>query len=409
MEVARGVSRSHFCVRIPETTMKRVLLVDDSPEGRLPAVRELQRALADGEVVEVSDIDAFYAEIRDDSFDVVVTECRVGDMTWIDVFDAAKARDPYRPVVVFAATATLDDAVAAMKRGVDDYVVKAPDGFGRLTNAVAAASARAARRRTADQEQRQYAQERERLLAAADAANRAKDEFLAILSHELRTPLTSILGWARVLRAKAVVPPEVDRAIGVIERNARAMTALVDQLLDVAVIVAGRLELRLEPLDLGPVIQAALDGSAPAAEAKRIALAVAAPADGLVLQADAPRLVQAFENLVSNAVKFTPAGGQVSVQWRREAERVEVDVSDSGPGIPPAVRERVFMRFWQADSSATRAHGGLGIGLAIAKHVVEAHGGTIAVASPGRLGGATFVVRLPLAGPGERAAGRPRR
>jgi PAS domain S-box-containing protein len=237
---------------------------------------------------------------------------------------------------------------------------------------------------------------RERLARAeAEKANRAKDEFIATVSHELRTPLNAVLGWARLLRTGKLDADAMARAVEAIERSAGTQARIVDDLLDVSRIVRGKLKLDVRPVELVPVIEAAIDTVRPAAAAKGIAIAASlAPKAGPVA-GDPGRLQQVVWNLLSNAIKFTPQGGRVEVRLEQAQDLVRIQVADTGPGIDPDFLPHVFERFRQADQSSTRAHGGLGIGLAIVRHLVEAHGGTVAVESPGRGGGATFAVELP--------------
>jgi signal transduction histidine kinase len=261
-------------------------------------------------------------------------------------------------------------------------------------------------------ERKQAEQERARLLvreqaarAEAEAANRAKDEFLATLSHELRTPLTAILGWARLLRAGNLPAGTVGGALETIERNAKSQSQLIDDLLDVSRIVTGKLRLDTRPVEIGRVIEAAVESVRPAARAKNIRLEVELGPLGGPLLGDAGRLQQVAWNLLSNAVKFTPEGGRVGVLLRRAGSHAEVKVEDTGQGIGADFLPHVFDRFRQADGSTTRTHGGLGLGLAIARHLVELHGGAISADSEGEGRGASFTVRLPLAPPPSASAG----
>ncbi|MGH7279125.1 MAG: GAF domain-containing protein, partial [Candidatus Rokuibacteriota bacterium] len=244
--------------------------------------------------------------------------------------------------------------------------------------------------------------------AAAEAANRTKDEFLATLSHELRTPLNAILGWSRLLRVGGMDEARRRHAVEVIERNAEAQTQLISDLLDVSAIITGRLQLALEAVDLPLLVTAAIDAVRPAADGKgvRIEARIGDVPPGLT--GDATRLRQVVWNVLSNAVKFTPRGGWIAVAVEASASRVEIRVSDSGIGIRADAVGHIFERFRQADSSLTRSYGGLGLGLAIVRHLVALHGGTVSVASGGEGHGATFVVRLPLppwAGAGTRERG----
>jgi PAS domain S-box-containing protein len=229
----------------------------------------------------------------------------------------------------------------------------------------------------------------------AERANRAKDEFLATLSHELRTPLTPILGWTVMLRSGTLDQAGMLRGLEVIERNVRAQTQLIEDLLDVSRIVTGKLRVEVRPIDLVPVVEAGLDAVRPSAEAKEIHLdAKLEPIDSKVL-ADPDRLQQVVWNLASNAVKFTPKGGRIEVRLRADSH-VHLSVQDNGKGISAEFLPYVFDRFRQADSTSTRKYGGLGLGLAIVRHLVELHGGTVHAESAGPDRGATFTVRLPL-------------
>ena len=231
----------------------------------------------------------------------------------------------------------------------------------------------------------------------AQRATQLKDEFLATLSHELRTPLSAILGWTQVL-LKARAGSEVDqrRAIEVIDRNARAQMQLIDDLLDLSRIMTGKLRLDLRQIAILDVVRAAIDSAAPAAATKEIRLISLLDPGRAVVNGDASRLQQVVWNLLTNAIKFTPRGGQVQVLLQRVNSHVELSVSDTGIGIPATFLPQVFDRFSQRDGSSTRAHGGLGLGLAICKQLVELHGGTIRVASPGEGMGTTFSVDLPV-------------
>ncbi len=229
-----------------------------------------------------------------------------------------------------------------------------------------------------------------------EAATRAKDEFVAMVSHELRTPLNAILGWSRLLRSGSLNLAKREHAVEVIERNARAQNQLVADLLDISRIISGKMRVTLSQVDLANTVEMALEGIRPAVEAKRITLKVDLEAGDTVMRGDGERLQQVVWNLVTNAVKFTPKGGTVSVVLRRVESDFELVVEDSGEGISPAFLPQVFDSFRQSDTTTARVHGGLGIGLSIAKHLVELHGGVIDARSAGLGHGATFVVRLPV-------------
>ncbi|WP_371877648.1 ATP-binding protein [Pyxidicoccus parkwayensis] len=252
-------------------------------------------------------------------------------------------------------------------------------------------------------EQKRLEAERERLLAReraareeAEEANQLKDEFLATVSHELRTPLTAVLGWVQLLRSGALAPDKRERALATVERNARAQGQLIEDLLDVSRIMTGKLRLEVSSVEVSQVVEAALESMRPAAEAKGIRIQAALDSGGSIM-GDASRLQQVVWNLLSNAVKFTPKGGRVQVLVERRESSVEISVADTGQGISAQFLPHVFERFRQADGSTTRQAGGLGLGLAVVRHLVELHGGTVSAASEGESKGATFVVTLPQA------------
>jgi PAS domain S-box-containing protein len=251
-------------------------------------------------------------------------------------------------------------------------------------------------------EQRRAQQEVARLLESeqaarreAEEATRLKDEFLATLSHELRTPLTAVLGWARLLRSGSLDEASAARAVEAIERNAVAQKQLIEDVLDVSRIITGKLRLNVQRVKMVSVVEAAVDTVKPAADAKGVRLLVHMPPDVGVVNGDPERLQQVVWNLLSNSVKFTPEGGLVEISLRREASGLSVSVRDTGQGIAPEFLPYVFERFRQADQQITRRHAGLGLGLAIARHLIELHGGTVRVESEGRGHGATFTVTLP--------------
>jgi PAS domain S-box-containing protein len=250
----------------------------------------------------------------------------------------------------------------------------------------------------------QAEQEREHLLQRelsarreAEAANRAKDEFLATLSHELRTPLNAIVGWTRMLLDGTLDERSTARALEVIDRNAHLQAQLIGDILDVSRIITGGFRLDLQPVDLGSVIGAALDGIRPAAEAKKVRLRSHLAASARMTEGDPQRLQQIVWNLLANAVRFTHAGGCIDVDLIDAGDNIRIRVQDDGAGIDPAFLPHVFERFRQADGSVSRQHGGLGLGLAIVRHLVELHGGTVHAESPGPGKGSTFAVELPKA------------
>jgi PAS domain S-box-containing protein len=242
----------------------------------------------------------------------------------------------------------------------------------------------------------QYEDEILQAKRVAEEATRAKDEFLAVVSHELRTPLTAILGWARMMKIGKLDDATAARALDTIERNAESQNQLIEDLLDFSRIISGKIRLDVRRVELDSLAEAALDVVRPAADAKGIRLqSVLDPRAGPV-SGDPERLQQVLWNLLSNAIKFTPKGGRVQIRLERVNSSVEITVSDTGRGISAEFLPYVFERFRQADNTTTRQHGGLGLGMAITKHIVELHGGTIRAVSPGEGQGASFILRLPV-------------
>lgn len=299
------------------------------------------------------------------------------------------------------------DAVARL--GLRSAIVLPLRASGRTVGALLLATGRSRRQGSFDLDlatefghRAALALENAGLLLKAQEASRVKDEFLAIVSHELRTPLTTILGWVGLLRAKSFDPGKADRGLAVIERNARSLAQIIDDLLSVSRIVAGKLEVSFSPTDLAAAVEAAVLSLRPAAEENRVAVHVQCEPGTPVVMGDAARLQQVVWNLVSNAIKYTPPGGEVRVLLRRAGPAAELTVSDTGRGIGPRFLPHVFERFSQADSSTTRRYRGLGLGLTIVQRLVELHGGTVHAASEGEGRGACFTITVPLADPGRR-------
>jgi PAS domain S-box-containing protein len=278
---------------------------------------------------------------------------------------------------------------AGATRVADASVTAVRDSDGRVEFFIVQASDITERKRVEE--------ERERLLSEAQEANRLKDEFLATVSHELRTPLTAILGWAHLLRGGQVGGEAAVKALETIERSARAQAQLIDDLLDVSRIVTGKLRLDVMPVSPHSFIDPSVEAVRPAAEAKGVRLQKLVDTGVETVMGDPARLQQVVWNLLTNAVKFTPRGGRVRVSLERVNSRVEIAVSDTGSGIAPEFLPHVFERFRQADQKTTRQHGGLGLGLAIVRHLVELHGGSVRADSEGEGTGATFTVSLPVA------------
>ena len=270
-----------------------------------------------------------------------------------------------------------------------------------------------AERKAAEEALRTVKDELEQLLvrermarAEAERANRMKDEFLAIVSHELRTPLTTIIGWSQRLRKRRHDETTIARGLEIIERNAKSQAQLIEDILDVSRVITGKLRLSIGLVDLVSVVNAAIDSVQLAADSRGIHLVVTLDPSARHISGDANRLQQVFWNLLSNAIKFTPAGGRVEVRLERAGANVQISVSDTGEGISVEFLPFIFDHFRQADGTSTRRHGGLGLGLAIVRHLVELHGGSVSADSPGEGCGATFTIRLPLAAAHEHAKGR---
>jgi CheY-like chemotaxis protein len=230
----------------------------------------------------------------------------------------------------------------------------------------------------------------------AEQATRAKDEFLAVVSHELRSPLNAILGWNRLLRSQRGDDPQIAKVAETVESSGKAQLQLIEDLMDTARIITGKMKLEFQPVEPVAVISAALDTVRPAAESKGVVITTDLDPKAGQITGDPDRLQQVVWNLVSNAIKFTPGGGRVRVELRRVGAGVQIVVDDTGQGISPDLLPYVFDRFKQGDSEASRRFGGLGLGLALVKHLVELHGGSVAVESPGANQGATFIVNLPV-------------
>jgi signal transduction histidine kinase len=313
----------------------RILLIDDNPDGRKLALRVLERVFPDLRADVVPGPEEFERALETGGFDAVFTDPELHGAAGLALLQAEEERD------------------------------------------------------------RVLARERE-ARAAAEAEGVMKDEFLATLSHELRTPLNAIVGWARLLRSGTLDPARAARALETIERNAQTQTRLIDDLLDVSAIISGKMRLEIRPIQLVPVIEAALDAVRPAAEARSVRLRRALDPDVGPVQGDPDRLQQVVWNLISNGVKFTPEGGMVRVALEQRGDRACILVSDTGRGIEEDFLPHVFEPFRQADGSITRAQGGLGLGLAIVHRLVELHGGSVHAESAGFGQGATFRVEIPI-------------
>jgi signal transduction histidine kinase len=368
----------------------RVILLDDRPQDRFLAKRALAAEFPDMELAEVRDAGEFHTALDRRDADVIITDYQLRWSDGLQVLADVRAKGLDTPVVMFTHTGSEEIAAAGLKAGLSDYIIKTPTHYGRLAHAVRVAIQNAAAARS---ERDARARER-KALRTAEEALRSKDEFLATLSHELRTPLNAISGWLQIVQAHPD-PDRLQRGLTAIGRNTAVLTRLIADLVDVSRIVTGTLTLQIQPTDVRKIVDAALDSVRPAIQGKRLRVEVIAPERLPPAAADPDRLQQIVWNLLSNAVKFTAAEGLIVVRLTTGASTVDVSVEDNGSGIRAEFLPRVFDRFSQQDASLTREHGGMGLGLAIVRHLVEMHGGTIGVTSTEGVGSA-FTVRFPV-------------
>ncbi|WP_394822818.1 ATP-binding protein [Pendulispora albinea] len=371
----------------PSASRARILLADDNADIRSYMTRLLGKHW---DVTAVADGQAALDKAREHRPDLIVTDVMMPRMDGFALLRAIRedARLKTTPVILLTARAGQESTVEGFAAGADDYVLK-PFSARELV-------ARVRTHLELSRVRRQSEMEQETARTHAERLNRMKDEFLATVSHELRTPLQAILGWVKLLSDGQVKPERVAKAISVIERNARAQAQLIEDILDVSRIIAGKIRLDLKPVDMVGIIHGAIDTIRPAAQKKQVeVVCTLGPALGGVV-GDSDRLQQVVWNLLSNAVKFTPSGGKVAIFATVSRGRVEIRVTDTGEGINPAFLPHVFERFRQADGTTTRSQGGLGLGLAIVRHIVELHGGTVEADSSGIGMGATFAVHLPV-------------
>jgi signal transduction histidine kinase len=377
-----------------------VLLVDDNSDDRELAKRAIRKGIADATFIEIETETDFSRALIESEFDVAIIDYRLGWTDGLSLLDRLKKHDTTMPAIMFTNTGTEDVCSQGMKAGLFDYIIKRREQFPKLPVSIRAALEF---RRTREELRWQAARlsellERERRARAeAERANRLKDDFLATVSHELRTPLNAVLGWAALMsNDKFVDLPEIRRGLKVIEKNARIQAQLIDDLLDLSLIVSGRIRLEIARVDLVSAVQSAIEAVRISAEQKRIEIThVLDPKAGPV-RGDTSRLQQIVWNLLTNAVKFTPEGGKIHVVVRRVDLRVAISVTDTGIGIRQELLPIIFEQFRQGDNSLTRKYGGLGIGLAVVKNLVELHGGYVEVHSAGEGQGATFTVSVPV-------------
>jgi signal transduction histidine kinase len=369
-----------------------ILVVDDNETLRYAKMRILRNAGYD--VIEAATGNEALHVVAERAPRLVVLDVNLPGLDGWEVCRRLKADPATASVIVLQVSATHvreEDAVRALDGGADASLTEP------LEPTVLVATVRALLRTRAAEDAMRDALAREQASrTAAEAANRTKDEFLATLSHELRSPLGVILTWVALMRTGRLDDAAKTRALGAIERNTRLQAKLIEDLLDVSRIISGKMRLDVAVVDLDDVVEAALEGVRHAADAKDIQLEILHDATLGPVSGDLARLQQVIWNLLSNAIKFTPRSGRVTVSVERQDSQAQLKVTDTGRGIDAAFLPHIFERFRQADSSTTRSHGGLGLGLAIVRHLVELHGGTVHAESPGPGQGSTFTVLLPL-------------
>ena len=369
-----------------------ILLVDDDEVDRLAVERALHSGGLHAILREAESVDAAISALAEGAFDCVLLDYQLPGGDGLDVLRTVKSDGAATPVIILTGQGDEQTAVEFMKAGADDYLAKSALSADRLVQSIRYAT-----------ERRQLEQERDELLirerearADAERANAAKDLFLATLSHELRTPLNAILGWVRMLRDRDFDRSRIAHGLAVIERNANAQMQLINDLLDVSRIISGKLELQVSSIDPVKICESALDDVRPQLDQKHITIHKSFDAHLPSIPGDAARLQQVVWNLLSNAIKFSPDGGSITVRARQRDSNVEIGVLDNGRGIAPEFLPRIFDRFTQASAPDQRRHGGLGLGLAIVRHLVQMHGGEVRADSAGEGSGASFTVTLPL-------------
>ena len=369
----------------------RLLIVDDDAVDRKALIRALLRVSVPTEVQEVETAVEGLERVAAGRCDCVLLDHYLPGMNGLEVLAELRRRSATVPVVALTGQGDERLAVELMKAGAADYLAKhdlSPERLERsLRHALAVADLSMLRQRLLEREQQARRE--------AEAENAAKDQFLAMLSHELRTPLNVILGWSRLLLDDTLDTAARSRAHESIERNASSLARHIDDLLDISRIVTGNLSLAPSPTRVTPIVAAAVESMRPSALAKSIELSCTHEGEDRLVMADPTRFNQIVMNLVSNAIKFTSEHGRVDVRVVFGPETVLLEVQDTGVGIAPGFLPHLFSRFRQADPSASRKHGGLGLGLSIVQQLVMLHGGQVAASSDGEGRGATFRVRLP--------------
>jgi signal transduction histidine kinase len=370
----------------------RLLLVEDDEDDFILTRDLLNEIYPEGMELEwAKDYDQAMERLVSNEHAVCLLDYRLGVHNGIELLRQARVRGCNSPSIILTGQADRELDFEAMRAGASDYLIKS-----EITAALLERSIRYSRERRRREEERLRVVREQQAREAAEAANRAKDDFLAMISHELRSPLNAILGWTRILRSDNVDAETVGRALETIEHSAKSQAQMIDDLLDVSRIINGDLRLNPIAVNLSAIVQRALEAIYPAAEAKQIQIYTELDdALGVVL-GDPDRLQQVFANLLSNAIKFTPEDGRIEVHLHRVEGNAQVAIRDSGKGISANFLPHVFERYRQGHNEYRRKHKGLGLGLAIVRHLVDMHNGKVVAQSEGEGLGSTFTVFLPL-------------
>jgi signal transduction histidine kinase len=398
----RGESwKESAMTREPNPFQPRILLVDDNPTLLNVLAETLSMNLKDIVVEKCPSGSDALGHIATTEYDVIVSDVLMPDVHGLELLERVRAMQPNTLVILITGADDRELTLRALRGGAYDFIMK-PVSADHFCASISRAIELRGLKREVELQQialRRHAEELESTVEERTRdlleAHRLKDEFLATISHELRTPLTAILGWARLLCQGGLDDESRDQAIESVARNARSQAQLIDDLLDMSRIITGKLRLDVQNVDLYSALDAAFSAVLPAAQAKNIEIVPVFDRDIGVVAGDPERLQQIFWNLLSNAIKFTPEGGRVEVRLSRVGSQVAITVSDNGCGICPEFLPFVFDRLRQGDPSQPGARRGLGLGLAIVRHLVELHGGTVRGSSDGPGAGSQFTVMIP--------------
>ena len=371
----------------------RVLLVDDDEVDRLTVKRLFKQAGLNATFEECIDAERVLPVASQGTFDCILLDYRLPRSDGLTLLRSLRNSGVTLPVVVLTGLGDEEVAVELMKAGAADYLNKNSLTPERLERSLRYAIGL----HRADEERKALLEREQQARLEAQAANRAKDEFLATLSHELRTPLNAILGWSRLLATGHLDEATSRRAVEIIERNTRLQAQLIEDLLDISRIITGKLRLEFKTVEMHEIIDGAIEAVRPSADSRGVVLVSDLHDTDETILCDPARMQQVVWNLLANAIKFTPPGGHVHLSSVREDRLASITVTDTGVGINAEFLPHVFDRFRQQDPATTRKYGGLGLGLSIVRHLVELHGGTVTATSEGEGHGATFTVRVPVA------------